>query len=90
MPHEPNVLFVDPHAKGVGRLPLEDLQCLTDRRSRAFGKTNEPAERPLGTSFHSGNIYPRDPFIQKYGGAFPVNSLPEGLQALLLCQDAAI
>ncbi|ACS61306.1 hypothetical protein Rleg_6565 (plasmid) [Rhizobium leguminosarum bv. trifolii WSM1325] len=28
------------------------------------------------------NLDPKDLFIQKYGGAFPVNSLPEGLQAL--------
>ncbi len=35
--------------------------------------------KPQGLSL---NINPLDPFIQKYGGAFPVNSLPEGLQAL--------
>ena len=35
--------------------------------------------KPQGLSL---NIHPLDPFIQKYGGAFPVNSLPEGLQAL--------
>ncbi|WP_211233800.1 hypothetical protein [Comamonas composti] len=28
------------------------------------------------------NINPHDPFIQKYGGAFPVNSLPNGLQVM--------
>jgi hypothetical protein len=35
--------------------------------------------KPQGLSL---NLDPKDPFIQKYGGAFPVNSLPEGLQAL--------
>jgi len=28
------------------------------------------------------NLNPKDPFVQKYGGAFPVKSLPEGLQLL--------
>ena len=28
------------------------------------------------------NLNPLDKFIQQYGGAFPVNSLPDGLQAL--------
>jgi hypothetical protein len=35
--------------------------------------------KPQGLSL---NLNPKDPFIQQYGGAFPVNSLPEGLQAL--------
>ena len=35
--------------------------------------------KPQGLSI---NINPLDPNIQKYGGAFPVRSLPEGLQAL--------
>jgi RHS repeat-associated protein len=35
--------------------------------------------KPQGLSL---NINPLDPFIQKYGGAFPLNGLPEGLQAL--------
>jgi RHS repeat-associated protein len=41
---------------------------------------------PLGTNGKpqglSLNIDPKDPNIQKYGGAFPVNSLPKGLQAI--------
>jgi len=28
------------------------------------------------------NVNPLDTFIQKYGGAFPVNSVPDGLQVL--------
>ncbi len=33
--------------------------------------------KPQGLSL---NLNPNDPFIQKYGGAFPVDSVPEGLQ----------
>lgn len=35
--------------------------------------------KPQGLSL---NLDPKDKFIQQYGGAFPVNRLPEGLQAL--------
>jgi len=35
--------------------------------------------KPQGLSV---NLDPKERFIQKYGGAFPVDSMPEGLQAL--------
>ena len=35
--------------------------------------------KPQGLSL---NIDPKDNFIQQYGGAFPVNNLPAGLQAV--------
>lgn len=35
--------------------------------------------KPQGLSL---NLNPNDPFIQKYGGAFPVDSVPEGLQVV--------
>ena len=36
-------------------------------------------DQPQGLSL---NLDPKNPFIQKYGGAFPVESLPKGLQAV--------
>lgn len=35
--------------------------------------------KPQGLSL---NLNPKDKFIQQYGGAFPVNHVPEGLQVL--------
>lgn len=35
--------------------------------------------KPQGLSL---NTNPMDPFIQKYGGAFPVEQIPDGLQVL--------
>ena len=35
--------------------------------------------KPQGLSL---NVDPKNPFIQKYGGAFPVENVPEGLQIL--------
>lgn len=34
------------------------------------------------------NLDANNPFIQKYGGAFPVDSVPEGLQVLQSGKDA--
>jgi len=38
-----------------------------------------PNGKPQGLSV---NIDPKDVFIQKYGGAFPVEQLPDGLQVV--------
>lgn len=52
-----------------------DVKAAADGLIHPLGKNG----KPQGISL---NINPHDPFIQKYGGAFPVNSLPERLQAL--------
>jgi hypothetical protein len=52
-----------------------DVKQAADGLVHPIGKNGKPQGLSL-------NLDPQDPFIQKYGGAFPVNSLPEGLQAL--------
>lgn len=52
-----------------------DVKPAADGLIHPLGKNGKPQGLSL-------NLDPMDPFIQKYGGAFPVNSLPEGLQAL--------
>ena len=52
-----------------------DVKPAADGLIHPSGKNGKPQGLSL-------NLDPRDPFIQKYGGAFPVESLPDGLQAL--------
>ncbi|TXI76793.1 MAG: hypothetical protein E6Q43_01870 [Dokdonella sp.] len=52
-----------------------DVKPASDGLIHPLGKNGKPQGLSL-------NVDPKDPFIQKYGGAFPVNNLPEGLQAL--------
>lgn len=52
-----------------------DVKAASDGMIHPLSKNGKPQGLSL-------NLDPKDSFIQKYGGAFPVNSLPEGLQAL--------
>ena len=52
-----------------------DVKAAADGLIHPLGKNGKPQGLSL-------NLNPKDPFVQKFGGAFPVNSLPEGLQAL--------
>ena len=52
-----------------------DVKAAEDGLIHALSKNGKPQGLSL-------NVNPTDTFIQKYGGAFPVNSLPEGLQVL--------
>ncbi len=52
-----------------------DVKAGEDGLISALGKNGKPQGLSL-------NVNPADTFIQKYGGAFPVDSLPEGLQVL--------
>jgi hypothetical protein len=52
-----------------------DVRAAADGLIHPLGKNGQPQGLSL-------NVNPKDPFIQKYGGAFPVDSLPQGLQAV--------
>ena len=58
----------------VARLGV-DVRAAADGLIHPLGKNG----KPQGISL---NRDPLDSFIQKYGGAFPVNSLPEGLKSI--------
>jgi hypothetical protein len=52
-----------------------DVRAGADGLIHPLGKNGKPQGLSL-------NVDPRDPFIQKYGGAFPVTAVPDGLQVL--------
>jgi hypothetical protein len=52
-----------------------DVKKAADGLIHPLGKNGKPQGLSL-------NIDPKNPFIQKYGGAFPVDQIPKGLQVL--------
>jgi len=52
-----------------------DVKAAADGLIHPLGKNGKPQGLSL-------NLDPKDQWIQKYGGAFPVNKLPEGLKAV--------
>jgi hypothetical protein len=62
-----------------------EARLRTDVRQGPDGLIHPYRAGPQGQPIAQGlsvNIDPKDKFVQQHGGAFPVNSIPEGLQLL--------